>query len=44
MDYEVKDVRARGRPKKLGLWLLKKTVISDKYARKMLWTTGNGES
>jgi len=41
MDYEVEDVRPRGRPKKT--WQ-KKIVRSHKCARKILWTVGNGES
>jgi len=38
INYEVEGVR------KLGVRFFKKTIIYDNYARKMLWTVGNGES
>jgi len=42
-DFEVEGVRPRGRPKKTWTEVIKKIVRSRKYARKMLWTTGNEE-
>jgi len=44
MDFEVKDVRPRGRPRKLGVRPQKKVVRPDSYARTMLSTIENGES
>jgi len=43
MDYEVEGVRYRGRPKKTWSEVIEKDR-PDNYARKMLWTIGNGES
>jgi len=45
IDYEEEVVKPRDRSKKTwGMRLQKKIVRPDKYARKMLWTTGNEES
>ena len=43
VDYEVEGVRPTGRPKKTCSDVIKKFVRPHKYARKMLWTAGNGE-
>jgi len=40
MDYEVVEVGHRKR----GVRLYKKIVRPDKYAWKVLWTVGSGES
>jgi len=40
----LKPFRPRGSQRKLRVRLSKKIVRPDKYARKMLWTVGNGES
>jgi len=38
MDYEVKGVRRRGRPKKTWTEVVEKTVRSDSYTRQMVLT------
>jgi len=40
----VESVGPRDRPKKLGVRLWKMIVRPSDYARKILWTTGNGDS
>jgi len=45
MDYEVEGVRTREvRQENFGVGLWKKSVRSENYTRKMLWTVVNGES
>jgi len=42
MKWKVKDPEPDQR--KLGVRIQKEIVRPDRYARKMLWTVGNGES
>jgi len=44
MDYELKGVRPRGRPKKAWSEVIAEDCQTQKYAMKMTWTAGNGES
>jgi len=44
MDFKVKGVRPRGRPKETWTEDTEKDCQPNKYARKMLWIVENGES